>query len=153
MSFTPLGPTIGSIAPPLPVADGGTGATTAAAGLAALGGIVQQSATPAAGVALVNGTPGILTWTSPNDGKLHVAMVLGLLNVSVAETGGQVTYSYTSPSGVAHSPQMFASGLGVGDAVFAVSVVIVQANTVVSVNQATALTVGASVLWAEIWGI
>lgn len=154
MPFNPLGPTIGSIPPPLPVVDGGTGAATAAAGLAALGGLVDQASTPVAGTALINGTGAIITWTAPNDGKLHRALVLGLINVVTAETGGLVSITYTTASGNPFTLQMFPPNIAtLGDTTFSGVMITVRANTTVSVTQGSALTAGAANVWAEIWAL
>jgi hypothetical protein len=112
-----------------------------------------QAATPVAGFALQNGTPSILTWTTPNDGKQHRFLVLASLDVTSAETGGQVTVTYNTPDGGAGSHTLFSANTAGG--VFtpvASFMIICEANTTVTIAQATALTVGAATVWAEIWG-
>jgi hypothetical protein len=151
MGFTPFVPTIGGITPPLPVLDGGTGATTPAAGLAALGGMGLQAATPVAGFALQNATPTILSWTAPNDGNQHRVLLIGSVNVTSAETGGAVTANVTPPGGGSPAvPQILAGGQAAGNHV-GLNAAIVEAGSVVTVQQ-SALTVGAATAWVEIWG-
>ena len=153
MGFVSFVPGIGNITPPLPVIDGGIGATTAAAGLANLGGLGLQATTGAAGFALQNGTPNILTWTAPNDGNLHRVVILGNLIVTSAETGGAIgVTNLTSPSGANHSPGLSAGGVGVSLVTYTQSF-FVEAGTTVTLAQTSALTAGAAVFWADIWGI
>jgi hypothetical protein len=154
MPFLPWTPTLGSIAPPLSVAQGGTGATTAAGGLANLGGLVKQAATADAGYSLVNGTGNVATWTSPNDGHTHFLTVLGIMRCTVAETGGAITLAVTLPDLSTTTNNIWGAGQGVGVhypdsfVTFAVA-----PNTAVTLAQTTALTAGTSIIWAAIWGI
>lgn len=115
-------------------------------------GLQLQAATPVAGTALANGTPAILSWTAPNDGGLHRAVVFGVLDVAVQEVGGQVNVAYTLPDGTANSFAALNAGMGAGPANLFSYTFVVKAGTTVTVAQATALTGGAATLWAEIWG-
>jgi hypothetical protein len=112
--------------------------------------------TGAAGFTLQNATPTILSWTAPNDGQLHRVTCFGMLHVTSAETGGQISIQYFGPFGgaSAHTSQILAAGLGTDTAGQAPSFfnVSVGGGTTVSILQSTALTAGAAVLWAEIWG-
>lgn len=113
----------------------------------------SQVATPVAGFALQNGTPTILTWTAPNDGKLHRFEIFGTVSVTVAETGGAILVSYTLPDGTNTAHTVFPGGATVGDIPPAFAgQVIVKPGSVVTLFQNTALTLGAAVAWAEIWG-
>lgn len=143
MPFVPWVATIGNQSPPLSVANGGTGVTT--------GTLVNQASTPLAGYTMINGTGVICSWTVPNDGKLHRAQCFLSLNVSSAETGGAITFTYTDPGGGAGSAVAIAAAQGTGTT-RGFTGAEVQAGTVVAVNQNTALTVGAAVLYGEIWG-
>jgi hypothetical protein len=118
-------------------------------------GITLLAATPVAGYALVNGTGNILSWTAPNDGKLHRVFINAVLVVSSGETGGELDVSFTDPSGASRQflwvgPNQSAGFTG--PATLDRSVFLVQAGTTVTLLQQTALTGGASTLWAEIWG-
>lgn len=154
MTFYPVGPTIGNIAPPLPVASGGTGATSAAAGLTALGGWGKQAADTGgtAGVALINGTQTLASWTAPSDGQRHRFYAIMTQVVTVAETGGQMTLSYTQPNGNATTRVPFAGGSGTGSG-NQINGDVIQPGSTVSYQQTSALTAGAAVAWCEIWGI
>ncbi len=115
-------------------------------------GMTLLAATPVAGFALQNGTPTIITWTAPNDGALHRVLVLTTLHVTSTETGGQVNLTATLPDGTAVSSNIVNSGQATGVIARASSACFAEVNTAVSVVQQTALTAGAAVLWAEIWG-
>lgn len=111
------------------------------------------AATPAAGFALQNATPGILSWTAPNDGKLHRFAVVSSIDVTSGETGGLVIVTYQPPAGgFTPAQQVFAGGLGAGTAPGATIEGIAGPGTTVFVNQTSALTAGAALVWAEIWG-
>lgn len=112
-----------------------------------------QATTPVGGFALVNGTPDILVWTAPNDGKLHRALVLAQLQVTVNETGGQVNIVGATP--VINAAVLFANGSVVGGysgQAGGYIVVTLQPGQTIRVAQAIALTAGAAVLFGEIWG-
>jgi hypothetical protein len=129
-------------------------AATGAAAAAWAPGLVLQAATALAGYTLVNGTGTILSWAVPNDGVLHRVQFFGTLHVTSTETGGTINVNFTAPDGTS----------GANDAVFSAShgagvfgpdkagLLMVEAGTTVTVQQGSALTGGAAVLWAEIWG-
>jgi len=136
----------------LPIAGGGTGATTAAAGLAALGGLVKQADTGPNGFTMINGTQTILTYTTANDGLLHTVIVnLGVL-VTVLQVGGALQLAWTDPAGNARTSTLNSGGLGTGMTNVALAERVVQANTTVTLSQSSALTAGASVAYAQLWG-
>jgi hypothetical protein len=112
-----------------------------------------QAATPVAGYTLVNGTGTVISWTVPNDGKLHRVNAFGSLDVTSAATGGQITITYNSPDGGSAVHSFFSNsepaGVASPSSNFAI---IVEAGSTVTIAQAQALTAGAAVLWAEIWG-
>lgn len=154
MTVTLWEPTIGNVVPPLPLAQGGTGLAPASnlALLASLGALGLQANIAAAGFSLVNGTQDIITWTAPNDGALHRFLVIAALDVTVAETGGQIVVNFTTPDNVASSGnQLFAGGRATGIAQSSVNAQ-VRAGTTVAVHQQTALTLGTALLWADIYG-
>ena len=125
---------------------------SAATDAAAFGQIIaKQAATSTSGYTLVNGTGTIITWTTPNDGALHRAMMFGSLNVTTPETGGQIQMHYTDPGGTANATPMWPGGQsGVNTAT--AKLVVCKANTAVTISQDTALTAGAAVAYCEIWG-
>jgi hypothetical protein len=121
-------------------------------GLPAWGaGLTLLATTGAAGTALVNGTPTILTWTAPNDGALHRVVGAGGLVVTSTETGGQINLNFTDPAGNVRAKTLLAAAQGAGYQSFGFAFVTVEANTTVTITQ-TALTGGAAVLYAELWG-
>lgn len=147
-------PTTGS---PLPLAKGGTGLSEAsdAALLAALGGLVLQAATAAAGFALQNATPSILTWTAPADGNNHRVVIVCSEHVTSAITGGVVQASITTPDGGAGviANSLLGGGVAAGFRAPAFSGIVVESGSTVTIEQTTAMTAGAATVWAEIWGL
>lgn len=117
--------------------------------------LTLRATTPAAGVALTNGTPTILSWTAPNDGQLHQAVVVCNMDVTSAETGGDVTVNFDLPNGTNTGftimPGGQAAGFNFGSA--PQTSLLVKAGTSVVIAQYTALTAGAATLWARIWGL
>jgi hypothetical protein len=112
----------------------------------------RETATAAGGFALVNGTPNVITWTAPNDGQPHLFQLTAVMHVTVAETGGEIDLAFTAPDGtVVSGVVVFASALtpGISAAFFSR---LCQPGTIVTVSQATALTLGAARLDAVIWG-
>lgn len=117
------------------------------------GGLTLQAATPLAGYQLVNGTPNIIGWTPPNDGKLHRFQVFCTKTVQSLETGGYIQVTFQSPDGTASAYTIMAGSQGTGYSTSETSYpMICQGGFPVIVRQFSALTVGASTFWAEIWG-
>lgn len=112
-----------------------------------------QDSTGIDGFTLQDATPVILSWTAPDDGQLHRAIVFGSIDIASTATGGSVNVSGQAPDGSQVSEVMFSSGLtaGLHWPNFPYPV-IVGAGTTVTLVQSGALTAGAAVLWAEIWG-
>jgi hypothetical protein len=116
------------------------------------GPLVKQAATPVAGFALQNATPTILSWTAPNNGQVHRFWLIAVQHVTSLETGGEVDLAFTLPDGTTVSGVvMFAAGSSAG-ASSANIPRLIESGTAVTITQATALTAGAAVVWAEIWG-
>ena len=105
------------------------------------------------GYTLINGTGNAVSWQAPNDGAMHRVLVFATLHVSTAQTAGAIEATLTLPDGTSNSKSMFAGGLtsneyySSGPAVF-----LIEANTSLSVFQNSAMTGGAAVLFAELWG-
>ena len=132
---------------PLPPSAGGTGSV--------LGIPIRQATTPPAGYTLINGTGNVITWTAPNDGVPHRLQLYASLEVISSETGGQITCAYTAPAGTATTHTVYAAGQAGPDVIVqgAPFSVIIRPGSVFTVAQASALTVGASILYCEIWGL
>jgi hypothetical protein len=110
------------------------------------------ASTPVAGYTLVNGTGTIFSWTAPNDGALHRVTIAINQIVTSIETGGATGLTnLTSPNGAVHSPGLNAGGAGAGLTQLTSSF-FVQAGTTVTFAQTSALTGGAAILWADLWG-
>ena len=151
MGFYPL------VAPPV------SGPSLAIAGNASIGGslaagplglptLEQVAATPAAGVALTGATPTFLTWTSPNDGNLHLVILFMGLQVTTLQVGGAVSFNWTEPSTTGGTPEtvvLFAGGLAVGQN-WTTQLHIVPPNTTVTYTQSSAQTSGAAQTWASL---
>lgn len=96
------------------------------------------------GTALTNGTPVLVTTTTPNDGHYHMCAI-GVENlVATTETGGAITLIMGSSS-ISLLAGALASGTYTGGAM-----VLVPPNTVVSVQQTSALSGGAATVVATI---
>lgn len=115
-------------------------------------GLAVVARTPAAGIALVNGTPNLLTWTTPNDGQIHTFMVSGGSNTTVAATGGAIQIQWTT-FGVVQITQIDAGGHGVGIFQIFLSPRMADPNTQVVISQQTALTAGAVAAALSLLGI
>jgi hypothetical protein len=113
-------------------------------------GMTIQTTTGATPYTLVNGTGNILTWTAPNDGALHRVMVLCNLLVTSAETAGAIGLSIILPNGTGKVPGVLSGGSGAG-LTQVTQTYFVEANTTVTLEQTSALTGGAAILWADLW--
>jgi hypothetical protein len=125
----------------------------AAAALADLGGIGIVATTGIAGFNLQNATPNILTWTAPNDGNLHRVSVFSSGHVTIAETGGQVSLAYVLPDGTNATHTLFAANQAAGDLQGTAFLLAIQPGSTVAIKQLSALTVGAAIIWAELWAL
>jgi hypothetical protein len=126
-----------------------SGATAAAWGQ----GLALQATTGAAGFALQNATPTIITWTPPNDGNLHRVVLFLVPIITSGSTGGQVNLSFTDPGGTGRSITVATATHGVGYlAPVGAATYVTQAGQAVSLVQQTALTGGAVTVYAELWG-
>lgn len=140
----------------------GPSAVAGAIGKAADAGHVHQglallattNATGTSGFAKTNGTPTIISWTAPNDGNMHRVIVNAVQHVTSAETGGAVTVTWTAPDGTTGTSQsLYSGGAGTGSVKAAgVANALIGPNTTVAVAQTSALTAGATTVWAEIYG-
>jgi hypothetical protein len=115
--------------------------------------------TPPAGYTLVNGTGPVLTWNVPNDGALHVALILCTLTVTSGETGGVIAVAagWKSPSGgsAAGATTLIPGGQAAGTSGQPngqCSTFVVGSGSQFVISQTTALTAGAAIAWIQIWG-
>jgi hypothetical protein len=137
---------------------GRTGAVTADTGdydaAEITGALALQQTTGTSGYTLIDGTGNVMPgWTVPNDGAIHRALICGETDVTSAETGGQLQVTFIAPNGANASVTVDAGGHGsAGITPFTVVYAAVEAGSTVTVVQRTALTAGAAVAWAEIWG-
>lgn len=118
-------------------------------------GLTLQGTTGVGGYTLVNGTGTVFTYTTPNDGLMHRILTFANKVVGSTETGGAIWVTFTPMSGAGTHVQIFNGGAAggfqtIGNGAFIT--LLVAANTAVAITQNTALTGGASTLWAEIWG-
>lgn len=118
-----------------------------------LGAFNLKAATAAAGFAKQNGTPTLISWPVPADGANHRALIVLAEVVTSNETGGLIQVNWTTPDGTAGNYAAIAGGktAGIYNGSFAGSV-IAAPGTLITVAQASALTLGAATVWAEIWG-
>jgi hypothetical protein len=116
--------------------------------------LARQAATPAAGYTLVNGTGAVITWTAPSDGQNHRVQIFASLSVTSSETGGAIQCSYTAPDGTSTGHTVYGAGQTGPDVIVqgAPFSVVIKAGTAFTISQTSALTAGAAVLFAEIWG-
>jgi hypothetical protein len=118
------------------------------------GPLALLATTGAAGFAKQNGTPNILSWTAPNDGQLHRVQLLYTKNVTSSETGGAAAVSFVNPSQAAvanvdagNQAAGWTPGAPAGGVTF-----MMQPGQTITLAQTTALTAGASKVYAELWG-
>lgn len=114
--------------------------------------LTLQNSTQLAGFTLQNATPNIISWSVPNDGQVHRFAVYGQVRVTSAETGGAIQVAYTYPDGSAVTDSLDAGGHAATHQTFSVRLIMCAPGTAVTVQQSSALSAGAAVAWAEIWG-
>jgi hypothetical protein len=119
-----------------------------------------KATTGPSGFALVNGTPFILTWTAPNDGRIHRFTVYMRLIVSANLTGGQIYIGNSgatlpnAQNGTGNAPWLNSKGQGDyllnrdGGSDYKG---IIGPGETIFVQQIVAVTAGAGVLYAELW--
>ena len=116
---------------------------------------IRQATTGPAGVALINNTQTVLTWTAPSDGLTHIVEVFAWKRVATSETGGAVFVKITEQGGsiVQSGTALFAGGQANADYPFpgGLTQFMVNAGAIVEIDQTSALSGGASTVFAEIW--
>lgn len=114
-----------------------------------------QDTTGLGGFTLQDATPNIIAWTAPDDGNMHRAALFTTLIVTEAMTGGLIECSFTDPAGTARDRSVYPSEATAGyytQGGDTPQLWNVAPGSVCILNQGSALTAGAAVLWAEIWG-
>lgn len=116
--------------------------------------LTLKAATPLAGFALQDGTPGIISWAVPDDGKLHRFTYFASMSIGSDQDGGDVDVGWFAPDGSEQGFTVFSGGQGAGQNFSQTALgIICGPGTTVTIAQTTALTGGAATLWAEIWGL
>lgn len=141
---------------PLSLANGGTGVSAASdaallADLGALALVATTGPTTTPYTLAATGAPiVILTWTAPNDSKMHRFTVNATQRVTANETGGVIQVAFNAPDGTASTFNLFPGG-GSQALTAASGSRQVEPNTTVTVSQTSNLTGGAAILWADLF--
>jgi hypothetical protein len=118
-------------------------------------GQVLLATTGVAGYTMVNATGNIITWTPPSDGALHRFNLFLYMAVTSNTTGGAIGLTFTDPGSNPQSLTILSGTQGTGahgTTLQGYEQIFAKAGTTVAVTQATAMTAGAAVVWAELWG-
>jgi hypothetical protein len=113
--------------------------------------LVLQATTGTGGYALVNGTGNVISWTAPSDGALHRVMLFTTLHVTTTEVGGGISVTFNTPDGTSTTQTIYGAAQTSGVPGATTRVQLIEAGSTITISQTSALTSGASVLWAEIW--
>lgn len=129
--------------------------TAAEVGALALGQVMTLvETTGTAGYALVNGTGAILSWTAPADGNPHRVMVLGEMWVTTLEVGGLIQAQFELPDGSSSANgSLFQAALAAGFHGPANTLFMIEPGSTFTVEQASALTSGASKVYLDLWAL
>jgi hypothetical protein len=147
----------------------GAGEITAGTGLTKTGNVLSltgptltlQATTGVGGYTLVNGTGTIIAWTAPSDGNLHRFTIHARLIMSSSGTGGAI---YAGNGGtilaggtINSGSFMWNNNQGAGDYFLNKSGSgdykgVLGPGEQIYIKQSSALTAGAGVFYAEIWG-
>lgn len=111
--------------------------------------VLPGARTPLTGFAKVNGTPTVLTVQIPNDGQTHPVLVTYQKLTTVAETQGAMRVNYTLNGSANFLPGLDAGGAGIGTQNANASIE-ADPGTTVTLAQTSALTAGASTVFASI---
>ena len=115
---------------------------------------LQATTGPSGFTKVTTGVPAtILTWTAPNDGKMHRVICFAEENVTATQTGGTCVLNFTTPSGQAGTASVIANNGAAGVNSGTARPLLVQANSTVTLQQTVNVTAGGpATVWAELWG-
>ena len=85
---------------------------------------------------------GLMSWTAPNDGNIHIVTIAALVDVVSTATGGQVTVSYHSGGHAISNQQLLAGSLATGQHFASLVIPVDGDGGQVLVFQNTAITGG-----------
>ena len=123
-----------------------------------LNGLKLQATTPVDGFSLTDGTPTILTWTPPADGKLHMFIIFYVGDITSAPLdGGGLSASFALPDDAPGGYDLGGSGSQSTpgfDYTFyqTYNMTLIKGGTTLTVAQLNPVTEGAETVWVEIWG-
>jgi hypothetical protein len=139
--------TAGNIAPIGSAAAAGANGKAADAAHVHLG-FTTVAATALAGFTMTSGTPTILTYTTPNDGRPHQVLITGTMHVTVATTGGAVQAVYSAPDGlVTFTAAVSSATQAVGAHPAGGVTATVAPNTTITISQSSGVSAGAAKIW------
>jgi hypothetical protein len=118
-------------------------------------GLALVASTGIDGFVLENATPTILSWTAPDDGKLHRVLLVATQDVTQAMTGGLIRARFSMPNGNSNDTVQVSDGqdsTGYNYNLYlATFPMIIEPGSTFTLGQESALTAGASTFWAELW--
>lgn len=120
--------------------------------LSGLGGLGLLETTTQTGTALNNTTQQFFQWTAPADGNLHRVMLHADLNITSVLTGGSIQLNYTSPANTSVIKSV-STQTAVGEYVLGPLSFLIKSGSTVTLAQSAAMSAGAAVLYAELWGL
>lgn len=107
---------------------------------------------PSAGIALINGIQTLLTYFVPNDGRNHVFLLMGMTNVSSAETGGAIQVAYSTPvTGAVTGTPDAGGNASTGPNGWNVVWRFATPGSLITVTQSSALTAGGAIAYCQLW--
>ena len=119
--------------------------------MVAFGGLTLVADTGINGFALQDATPAIVSWTAPDDGEMHTVLFAELKHVTTLEAGGAVEYTFTSPDGSSVSAALDSGTRSPGLFASASNMRFIKPGSTVTISQSSALTSGATLVFAQIW--
>lgn len=107
--------------------------------------VFTVATTGTSGVPLIDGTQTILSWTAPDDGKLHTVLVGFVWDISSSLTGGAVQANVPGKASIV----VFSGGEAAGWKVPTTNLIVVlNSGDALELNQTSAATAGAATVYA-----